>query len=124
MKRKILIHGATLILVGSAFGASFDNLAQALKSPEEVTQLSIRDDHNLKHFPSKFSSLINLKELNISCLDSLEELPADIGRLRKLERIVIDNGNGCGMNLSIPASIGELTNLKVLTLFGALDPTD
>ena len=124
MKRKILIHGATLILVGSAFGALFDNLAQALKSPEEVTQLSIRDDHNLKHFPSKFSSLINLKELNISCLDSLEDLPADIGRLTKLERIVIDNGNGCGMNLSIPASIGELNNLKVLTLFGALDPTD
>jgi len=124
MKRKIFIYGAALISVSSAFGASFDNLGQALKSPEEVTQLSIRDDPNLKHFPHEFSSLINLKELNISCLDSLEDLPPDIGRLTKLERIIIDNGNGCGMNVSIPASIGDLNNLKVLTLFGALEHTD
>jgi Leucine-rich repeat (LRR) protein len=122
MKRKIFVCGAVLILVGNALGASFDNLTQALKSPEKVTQLTIRDDPNLKHLPPKFSSLINLKELNISCLELLEELPADIGRLTKLEKIVIDNGNGCGMNITIPASIGELRSLKVLKLFGAFDP--
>ena len=123
MKRRILVCGAALILVGSVFGASFDNLAQALKSPEKVTQLTIRDDTNLKHLPPKFSSLINLKELDMHCLELLEDLPADLGRLTKLEKIVIDNGNGCGMNVTIPASIGELKSLKVLRLFGALDPS-
>jgi hypothetical protein len=44
--------------------------------------------------------------------------------LKKLEKIIIDNGNGCGMNVSIPASIGDLTNLRVLRLFGALEPVE
>ena len=124
MTLRIFVFGAVLILARASHGASFDNLAQALKSPEKATQLTIRDDPNLKHLPPTFSSLINLKELNISCLELLEDLPADIGRLTKLERLVIDNGNGCGMNVSIPASIGELKGLKVLKLFGGLDPSD
>lgn len=78
----------------------------------------------MKHLPPKLGALINLKELEISCLENLEDLPVEIGHLKKLEIIIIDNGNACQMNVSIPPSIGELTNLKVLRLFGALDPEE
>jgi Leucine-rich repeat (LRR) protein len=78
----------------------------------------------MKHLPPELGALINLKELEISCFENLEDLPVEIGQLKKLEKIIIDNGNGCGMNVSIPASIGDLTNLKVLRLFGALDPRE
>jgi len=76
----------------------------------------------MKHLPPKLGALINLKELEISCLENLEDIPVEIGQLKKLEKLIIDNGNACLMNVSIPASIGELTNLKVLRLFHALGP--
>ena len=37
---------------------------------------------------------------------------------------VIDNGNGCGMNISLPQSIGRMQRLRVSRLYGALDPLD
>ena len=109
--------------LGIAHAESFDNLAQALASPERVTRLSINESEPaMQHLPPKLGAFINLKELEMSCLEKLEDIPVEIGQLKKLEKIIIDNGNGCAMNVSIPASIGELTNLKVLRLFGALDP--
>jgi leucine-rich repeat protein SHOC2 len=111
--------------LGIGHAESFDNLAKALASPEKVTSLSINEsesDSKMKHLPPKLGALVNLKELEISCLENLEDIPGEIGQLKKLEKIIIDNGNGCGMNVSIPASIGDLTNLKVLRLFGAFDP--
>ncbi len=123
MNGTIITSSLIFISLGIGHAESFDNLAQALVSPEKVTSLSINEsDSNLKHLPPKLGTLINLNELEISCLENLEELPVEIGQLKKLEKLIIDNGNGCQMNVSIPASIGELTNLKVLRLFGALDP--
>ena len=123
MNRAIIIATLIFMSLGLGHAESFDNLAQALASPEKVTSLSINEpEPNLKQLPQKLGTLINLKELEISCLENLEELPVEIGQLKKLEELIIDNGNGCQMNVSIPASIGELNNLKVLRLFGALDP--
>jgi len=123
MNRNIITSSLIFVSLGIAHADSFDNLAQALASPEKVTSLSIKEyDPNIKHLPPKLGALVNLKELEISCLENLEDIPVEIGQLKKLEKIIIDNGNGCGMNVSIPASIGELTNLKVLRLYGALDP--
>ena len=123
MDRNIITSSLIVISLGIAHAESFNNLAQALASPEKVTSLSIKEyDPNIKHLPPKLGALINLKELEISCLENLEDIPVEIGQLKKLEKIIIDNGNGCQMNVSIPASIGELTNLKVVRLFGALDP--
>ncbi len=125
MNRNIITSSLIFMSLGIAHAESFDNLAKALASPERVTSLSINEsesDSNMKHLPPKPGALINLKELEISCLENLEDIPVEIGQLKKLEKIIIDNGNGCGMNVSIPASIGDLTNLKVLRLFGALDP--
>ena len=123
MNRNIITSSLIFISLGIGHAESFNNLAQALASPERVTSLSITEDHpNMKHLPPKLGALTNLKELEISCLENLEDIPVEIGQLKKLEKIIIDNGNGCGMNVSIPASIGDLTNLKVLRLYGALDP--
>ena len=125
MNRIIITSSLIFISLGVSHAESFNNLAQALASPEKVTSLSITESRpNLKHLPPKIGALVNLKELEISCLENLEDIPVEIGQLKKLEKIIIDNGNGCGMNVSIPASIGELTNLKVLRLFGALDPSE
>lgn len=103
-------------------GQSFTNLEQAFREPQKVITLTINDDSKIKHLPAKFGSLINLEELEISCLENLEDLPKEIGNLTKLKKIIIDNGNGCQMNIFIPESIGNLINLKVLRLYGALDP--
>jgi leucine-rich repeat protein SHOC2 len=125
MNRNIITSSLIFISLGIAHAESFDNLTQALASPERVTTLAItKYDLNTKHLSPKLGALTNLKELEISCLENLEDLPAEIGQLKKLEKIIIDNGNGCRMNVSIPASIGELTHLKVLRLFGALDPEE
>src|SRR5204863_7607636 len=122
MNRNIITSSLILRSLGIGHAESFDNLAQALASPERVTTLSIKEyDPNIKHLPPKLGALTNLKELEISCLENLEDIPVEIGQLKNLEKIIIDNGNGCGMNVSIPASIGELTNLKVLRLYGTLD---
>jgi Leucine-rich repeat (LRR) protein len=123
MNRSIVTSSLVFISLGIGHAESFNNLAQALASPERVTSLSLTESHpNIKHLPPKLGALTNLKELQISCLENLEDIPVEIGQLKKLEKIIIDNGNGCGMNVSIPASIGDLTNLKVLRLFGALEP--
>lgn len=104
---------------------SFDSLERALGAPEQVRRLVLtREDPAMRHLPSGLGSLVNLEALEISCLENLEDLPEEIGRLRKLEELVIDNGNGCAMNVSLPRSIGQLGSLRVLRLYGALDARD
>lgn len=119
MKITVIVSSFTFILLGVAHAESLDSLDQALAKPQSVTSLSIKDDSNLKHLPPKLATLINLNKLELSCLENLKDLPVEIGQLKKLEKIIIDNGNGCQMSISIPASIGELSNLKVLRLYGA-----
>lgn len=122
MKKTFLIAGLLLSPATLIRAESYDSLEQALKSPAVVTALSLNEhDRALKHLPPELGSMINLQELSIACLEELEGLPAEVGNLRKLEKLIIDNANGCGMNVSIPESIGNLTNLKVLRLYGALD---
>ncbi|MFL6253390.1 MAG: leucine-rich repeat domain-containing protein [Pyrinomonadaceae bacterium] len=75
----------------------------------------------MKHLPPGLGSLVNLEALEMACLEKLVDLPEEIGKLSKLEELIIDNGNGCSMNVSLPRSIGRLTNLRVLRLYGALD---
>lgn len=99
-----------------------ESLAEAFKAPERVKRLVLQnEDHELKHLPGRLGTLVNLEALEIACLENLEDLPEEIGSLRKLEELVIDNGNGCSMNVSLPRSIGRLENLRVLRLYGALD---
>lgn len=102
-----------------------ESLAEAFKAPEKVKRLVLQsEDPELKHLPGRLGTLVNLEALEIACLEKLEDLPEELGELRKLRELVIDNGNGCSMNVALPGSIGRLENLRVLRLYGALDGRD
>jgi len=104
---------------------AFDSLEQALRSPEKVRRLTLQsEDLEMKHLPAGLGTLVNLEVLELACLENLEDLPEEIGKLRKLRELIMDNGNGCSMDVSLPRSIGELQSLRVLRLYGALDGRD
>src|SRR5215207_4077213 len=105
---------------------AFDSLEKALRTPGKVRRLAIQGgaDPEIKHLPPGLGRLVNLEALEIACLEKLEDLPEEIGQLQKLEELVIDNGNGCSMNVALPRSVGRLANLRVLRLYGALDGRD
>jgi Leucine-rich repeat (LRR) protein len=119
---------------GSSYGGRrqkdgvFESFEQAFRAPEKVRRLVIQNENNenseIKHLPSRLGTLVNLEALEISCLEKLEDLPEELGRLRKLQELIIDNGNGCQMNVTLPRSVGQLESLRVLTLYGALDARD
>src|SRR2546422_2657286 len=122
MKNHLFIASMCITLTSIMHAESFDSFEQAFVAPEKATTLSIKKyDLAIKHLPSQLGTLINLVELDISCLENLEDLPVEIGNLKKLEKLIIDNGNSCQMNISLPESIGNLSNLKVLRLYGAMD---
>lgn len=103
---------------------TFDSMTKALQTPEKVRCLNPNfegDELNMKRLPSGLGALVNLEVFSFGCLEQLEAIPAEIGNLRRLEELIIDNGNGCSMNVSLPDSIGKLENLRVLKLYGALD---
>jgi Leucine-rich repeat (LRR) protein len=114
-----------LVCVGQEEGA-FDSLEKALREPEKVRRLALSggEDPEMKHLPPGLGRLVNLEALELACLEKLEDLPEELGQLQKLEELVIDNGNGCSMNVRLPRSVGRLANLRVLRLYGALDPRD
>jgi Leucine-rich repeat (LRR) protein len=102
----------------------FDNFQQALRTPEKVRCLDPNVEGEvvkMKRLPNGFGKLVNLEVLSLSCLEELEELPEEIGNFKKLRELIIDNGNGCSMNVTLPRSLGKLENLRVLRLYGALD---
>ncbi|HEX7318214.1 MAG TPA: hypothetical protein VF297_30195 [Pyrinomonadaceae bacterium] len=119
------------LLRGSNVGARqdegvYDNFAKALREPEKVRRLVLQGEESLgwKSFPPGLGSLVNLEGLEFACMEQLGALPDELGKLSKLEEIIIDNGNGCAMNVALPRSIGGLSNLRVLRLYGALDGRD
>lgn len=102
----------------------FDSFEKAFLSPEKVKCLSpnvVGDDLNMKSLPSRFGTLVNLEVFTFGCLEALEALPEEIGNLSKLQELIIDNGNGCSMSISLPSSIGKLKKLRVLRLYGAIE---
>src|SRR5438874_5212752 len=122
MKNHLFIASVCITLTSIMHAESFDSFEQAFVAPEKVTTLSItKYDPVIKHLSSQLGTLMNLVEFDISCLENLEDLPSEIGDLKKLEKLIIDNGNSCQMNISLPESIGNLSNLKVLSLYGAID---
>ncbi|HEX8191133.1 MAG TPA: leucine-rich repeat domain-containing protein [Pyrinomonadaceae bacterium] len=107
-------------------GGAFDSLEKALRTPERVRRLAIQggEELELKHLPPGLGRLVNLEALELACLEKLEDLPEELGQLQKLRELVIDNGNGCSMNVALPRSVGRLAGLRVLRLYGALDGRD
>ena len=105
---------------------AFDSLEKALRAPEGVRRLAIQagEDPEMKHLPPGLGKLVNLEALELACLEKLEDLPEELGQLQRLRELVIDNGNGCSMNVALPRSVGRLAGLRVLRLYGALDGRD
>jgi hypothetical protein len=100
----------------------FESLESALRSPERVRRLVLGgEDPEVRRLPPGIGKLVNLESMELACLEKLEALPEEIGSLRKLRELVIDNGNGCAMNVTLPRSVGRLDGLRVLRLYGALD---
>jgi Leucine-rich repeat (LRR) protein len=105
--------------------ATFFSVEQALQVPETATELKLQgNDPEVRHLSSSLCRLIHLRVLHIQCMEALEDLPIEIGLLTELEELIIDNGTGCTMNVALPESLGRLHRLRVLTLYGALDPRD
>ena len=105
----------------------FDSFEKAFRSPEKVKCLNPTfegDDSKMKRLPSRFGTLVNLEVFSFGCLEELETLPEEIGNFSKLEELIIDNGNGCSMGISLPRSIGKLKNLRVLRLYGAIETAE
>jgi len=112
-----------LLLANQSFAQEPESWTQAMAHPQAVTAVLLngQDPGNLPSLPPELLKMTNLQSLNISCMEKLERLPAEISQLSKLESISIDEGNGCSSNVAIPASISELKSLKSLTLYGAID---
>ena len=122
MKKMLVVLGLCFIAIPHAHAATFNSFDKAFLNPVAVTALSITSsEHEMKHLPDRLGTLTNLKVLEIACLEDLEDLPKEIGKLVKLEELILNNGNGCRMNVAIPEEIGRLKRLKVLDLYGALD---
>jgi hypothetical protein len=64
----------------------------------------------------------DLEVLSITCVEDLQSIPDSIGKLTHLKELNIDNGNGCSMNPILPETIGNLSSLEKLVLYGAQDP--
>ena len=113
-----------LLCVAQEEGA-YDSLEKALREPEKVRHLALGPvDPEAKSLPPGLGKLVNLEALEISCMEKLLALPEELGQLQNLQELVIDNGNGCTMNVILPRSVGRLSRLRVLRLYGALDPRD
>jgi Leucine-rich repeat (LRR) protein len=89
-------------------------------NPSRITTLTIREEN--ASLLKKLKEYQNLEVLSITCVESLQALPDDIGQLKKLRELSMNNGNGCAMNPKLPESIGSLHALEKLDLYGAQDP--
>src|SRR6266545_4515911 len=96
MKNHLFIASVCITLTSIMHAESFDSFEQAFVAPEKVTTLSItKYDPAIKHLPSQLGTLINLVELDISCLENLEDLPSDNGGIK------------------LPTSLSNLNGLKI-----------
>jgi internalin A len=111
---------AVLFAASTATVKTPTDLRAVLASPQGVEVLTL-EGLDVPRLPPGLGTVSALRDLRLRCLEQLAELPAELGELRALERLDIDNGNGCSMNVTLPPAIAQLTKLRVLILYGALD---
>jgi len=110
-----------LLLIFLSLGFYFScSAVQAVEDVKTVRRLVIDRSKDINKL-NKIGEFLNLEELRILCLNELNRIPDDIGKLRNLKILDMDQGNGCVMNPQLPESIGNLSELKELNLFGAQD---
>jgi Leucine-rich repeat (LRR) protein len=112
----------------------YDDLNEALKTPNSVYRLSLKGK-KLKVFPLEILKFTNLQELNLS-KNKLDSIPNEIGELKNLQILDVSSNKleyfpdsigklknlkkiAAGKNeiIAIPKQIGELQNLEILDLW-------
>lgn len=88
----------------------YSDLKKALKKPELVLELSLREK-GYKEFPNEVFLFKNLENLDLS-MNPIESIPEGIAQLEKLKILVISNGS----LKFISPEISRLEHLKNLTL--------
>ncbi|MEQ9424133.1 MAG: leucine-rich repeat domain-containing protein [Cyclobacteriaceae bacterium] len=93
------------------FGSSYESdLEKALKDPEAVTELSLKND-KMSSLPEGFNKLVNLETLDLSG-NNFTAIPVEILDFKKLTKLNLSN-NGLE---SIDDKLQSLTALENLTL--------
>ncbi len=88
MKKMLVVFSLCLIAVPHAHAGTVNSFDQAFLNPAAVTTLSITfSEREMKHLPDRLGTLTNLKILEIACLEELEDLPKEIGKLVNLEKL-------------------------------------
>lgn len=88
----------------------FTDLAEAMKSPEKVTKLTLRK-MKLKAFPKEIWSFPNLQYLDLS-KNQITEFPDTLGQLKNLQVLHL----GKNKIEALPRGLGELQNLVILEI--------
>ena len=78
-----------------------------------MKQLDLKSISNLMSLPKSIGCLTNLVELHVSFAPSLKSLPEEIGNLANLETLEVSDS---GLE-TLPDSIGQLKKLRKLKLF-------
>jgi Leucine-rich repeat (LRR) protein len=89
--------------------------------PVIVKTLTINEENAF--LLKKLKDYQDLEALSIVCVESLQDIPDDIGQLGRLRELNLNNGNGCAMNPRLPESLGKLHALENLDLYGGQDPS-
>jgi Leucine-rich repeat (LRR) protein len=87
----------------------FDNLQEALKTPNAVYRLSLKGQ-KLKAFPMEIVQLKNLQELDLS-KNRIDSLPNAMCELKNLQTLDVSSNK----IVNLPDSIGKLKNLRKLS---------
>jgi len=114
-------------IFATAWAAEFQIWREAIHHPQTVIRLKIGEEGNESQWqalPKELLLFNRLEGLKLVCMEKLQGLPSEISQLKGLRVLEADNGNGCTSNLTLPDSIGQLNQLKMLILYGALDGSD
>ncbi|OJJ21134.1 hypothetical protein BKI52_11235 [marine bacterium AO1-C] len=111
--KKLLLFFLILGQVSSALaqGKVYTSLEEALKTPEQVTQLRLAH-HHFSTFPQDIFHFKNLESLSLIYCD-ITELPDEIAQLKKLKALVLSYNQ----LTKLPNEIGQLTKLQKLSLY-------
>ena len=90
-----------------------DQLNRIIESCPNLQTLDLSRCNNLTSLPAGIGNLTKLQKLVFDSSSRLESLPKSIGNLTNLQKLVFD---ACSRLESLPSEIGNLTNLQTLNL--------
>ncbi|XP_056174738.1 disease resistance protein L6-like [Syzygium oleosum] len=83
--------------------------------------LNLKGCESLLRIDRSIGHLRRLKHLRLGGCAKLQALPDDLGSLKALTELLIENHDFCESISQVPSSIGELVNLERLVIVGAIE---